>query len=78
MFGWFRLASTCASRWNPGEPIRISGEGVGQDLQGDIAAEVRVLRAIDLAHTPFTYEGGHVVMAEAGADFESHELSGSD
>ena len=29
-------------------PIRVSGEGVGQDLQRDVAAELRVGGAIDL------------------------------
>ncbi len=29
---------------------------------------------IDLAHTPLADEGGHVVMGEARADLQSHEL----
>ena len=27
---------------------------------------------IDLAHAPLADEGGHVVMRESGADFQSH------
>ena len=56
----------------PGEPIRVSREGVGQDFQRDIAAQLRVGGAIDLSHPPFANEGGHVVGPEAGADGESH------
>ena len=34
----------------PPEPARISREGIGEDLQGDIAVELRVRGAIDLPH----------------------------
>ena len=57
----------------PGEAVGVSGEGVGQNLQRDIAAELRVCRAIDLPHPPFADEGGHIVMAEAVTDGEGHE-----
>ena len=50
----------------------IGGERLGQDLQGDLAVELRVGGLIDLAHTPLADEGGHVVMAEAGADLKRH------
>ena len=30
---------------------------------------------IDLSHATLTNEGSHVIVAESGADFESHELS---
>ena len=56
----------------PGEPIRVSGKGVGQDLQGDIAVELRVVGLSDLSHAPLSEEGGHVVVPEAGADVDSH------
>ena len=61
----------------PGQPIRIVCEGVGQDLQGDLAAKLGVSRLPDLAHAAFAKEGGHVVVPEAGADAEGHELLGS-
>ena len=32
------------------QPVRILREPVGQDLQGDLAAELRIAGAIDLAH----------------------------
>ena len=34
----------------PGEPVRIAGEGVGQDLQGDLAVQLRVGGLPDLTH----------------------------
>ena len=34
----------------PGEALGIEREGVGQHLQRDVAAEVRIAGAIDLAH----------------------------
>jgi hypothetical protein len=39
------------------QAFRIVGEGVGKDLQGDVASELRVTRAIDFAH-PAGAEGG--------------------
>ena len=56
----------------PGDPIRIGGEGVGQDLQSDIAAELGVGGAIDLAHPALPDEGGDFVVPDAVADVESH------
>ena len=50
------------------EPIRVRCKGVRQDLQRDIAPELRVGRLIDLAHSPLADEGGHVIVPEAGAD----------
>ena len=54
------------------EAIGVSREGVRKDLQGDIAAQLRVGGPIHLAHAPLADEGGHVVMAEAGADGQGH------
>ena len=59
----------------PGEPIRVSGEGVGQDLQRDVTAQLGVGGAIDLAHPAFADEGGHVVMAEATTWTQGHQLA---
>ena len=57
----------------PREAIRVSREGVGEDVQGDVAAQVRVGGATNLPHPPFADEGGHVVMAEAGAGGKRYE-----
>ena len=35
------------------DPIRIAGERLWQDLDGDVALQLRVVRAIDFAHTAF-------------------------
>ena len=59
----------------PCEPIRVSSEGVREDLQGHLAAELRVGGLIDLPHPPLADEGGHVVVSEAVTDGQSHELS---
>ncbi len=58
----------------PGEPVRISREGVGEDLQGDLAVELGVGGLPDLAHPALAKEGRDVVVAEAGAGIEGHEL----
>ena len=72
MPGWLRLARTCASPLEPGEAVWIGCERVGEDLQRDIAAELGVGRLIDLSHPSLADEGGHVVVAESGADLEGH------
>ena len=54
----------------PGEAVRVRCEGVWEDLQGDLAIELRVGGLPDLAHAALADEGGHVVMAEAGAGTE--------
>ena len=58
----------------PGQPIRVSGEGVGQDLQRDLAAQLRVGGAIDLAHAPLADEGGDIVVPEARPRCEWHPV----
>ena len=64
---WLRLARTFPSSWN-----RASRKGVGEDLQGNVAAELRVGSATHLVHAPLADEGGHVVPAEAVTDGEGH------
>ena len=49
----------------PGEPVRIAGEGVRQDLQRDLAVELRVGGLPDLAHAALAEQGDDVVVAEA-------------
>ena len=45
----------------PRQPIGIVHERLGQDLQGDVALQLRVVRAIDLSHAALTDEGRHAV-----------------
>ena len=59
----------------PGKAIRISGERLRQDLERHLPVQLGIGGLIDLAHAAFANEGSDVVMAESGADFESHELS---
>ena len=56
----------------PGEPIRVRREGVREDLQRDLAIELRVGGLPDLAHAAFPEEGGNVVVPEAGAGTQGH------
>ncbi len=58
----------------PGEPVRISREGVGEDLQRHLAVELGVGGLPDLAHAAFPEQGGHVVVAEARARTQGHDL----
>ena len=53
----------------PRKSIRIIGEGVRQNLQGDLAVELGVGGLPDLPHPAFANEGGHVVAPYA---LESH------
>ena len=52
----------------PGEAVRVSRKGVGQDLQRDIAMELGVGGLIDLSDAPLADEGGDVVVPEAVTD----------
>ena len=52
------------------QAIRIVRERLGQDLDRDVAIQLRIARAIDLAHAPFADLRGDFVDAEAGAGGE--------
>ena len=56
----------------PRETIGIARECVRQDLQRDVAIELRVARAIDLAHAAGTERRDDFVEAESRADGERH------
>ena len=49
------------------QPLGIGGEAVRQDLDRDVAIELRVARAIDLAHAAGANDRDDLVGAEAGA-----------
>ena len=70
MFGWFSDASVCASRVNRASRSGSLAKRVGQDLERDIAIQLRVARAIDLSHAAFADRRGDFVDAEAGAGGE--------
>ena len=48
--GWFSDASTWGLAREPREPVRIGRKQLGQHLDGDVAVQPRVARAVDLAH----------------------------
>ena len=54
------------------EAVRDRGEGLGQELDGDVAAEVEVPRAVDLAHAPRAQLVEELVPAEPHADHGWH------
>ena len=54
MFGWLSAASVCASRLNRARRSAIGANELRQDLDRDVAIELRVARAIDLAHAART------------------------
>jgi hypothetical protein len=47
-------------------------EGFGQDLERDIPIQLRVARAIHLAHPASADRGEYLVWAEAGAGAKGH------
>jgi hypothetical protein len=53
--------------------IRIAGERLGQDLERDVAIELRVARAIDLAHAAFAKFRDDFIEPDSGADL--HRVS---
>src|SRR5262245_18793508 len=55
------------------EPLRIRAGALGQDLDGDFAAETRIVGAIDLAHPSRTAGRMDSVGAEASARRQRHE-----
>ena len=54
------------------EAVRDRGEGLGQELDGDVAAEVEVPRTVDLAHAPRAQLVEELVPAEPHADHGWH------
>ena len=52
------------------EPIGVVGEGFGEDLDRDVAIQLRVAGAKDLPHTPFANRRDDVVDAESGTGSE--------
>ena len=55
-----------------GDPAGIAGELVGKNLDGDLAAELEVPGAIDLAHAAGAERVEDLVGAEAGPGLQGH------
>ena len=58
------------------EPVDIEGEELGQNLQRDVAIELGVACAIDLAHPTRTKRAEDFVRAESSAAGKTHGNSG--
>ena len=57
-----------------GQPVGVGRERVRQHLQRHVPVERRVASLSDFAHPAFPEEGGHVVVPEAGAGGQGHDL----
>ena len=49
------------------EPIRVRGEDRREDLDRDVATQLRIARAIDFAHAARTQEGLNLIYADSMA-----------
>jgi hypothetical protein len=56
-----------------GEAVRIGSEGIRQDLDRDVAIQLRVTRTIHVAHAAAAKGGDDFVRAKSGASGKSHE-----
>ena len=54
--------------------IRVTGDMLGQHLDGDGAVEARVSSFVDLAHAPGTERGVDLIGAERGARGQGHPI----
>ena len=54
----------------PREAIRVGRERLGQDFDGNVPIELRVARAVDLAHAAGANGGEDFIGAEPGAGGE--------
>jgi len=59
-----------------GQPIGICRNCCWQHLKRNLALQVRVGRAVDLAHPAFAEERGHSIGAETGAGSQSQKVRG--
>ena len=58
----------------PGQSLGIAGERGRENLDGDVAAQLRVAGAIHLAHAARAKLRDDVVCAEAGAGTKGHQV----
>ena len=72
MFGWLATRAP-ALRAESAPAVGIEREGIRQDLDRDVAIELRVARAIDLAHAARADRRDDFVRAETSAGNKGHE-----
>ena len=58
------------------QALWIGREGLGQDLDGDVAPEVGIARAIHLAHATRAEQADDLVMGQAGTGGEALGVGG--
>jgi hypothetical protein len=51
----------------PAHPVRIGGQGRGNDLDGDVPSQPGVVSLVDLAHAASTDRARDFVRADTGA-----------
>ena len=69
MFGWVQRGEHLRLALEPGETIRVAGEGVGENLERHLAVELGVGGLPHLTHAALAEQRGHVVAPYA---LESH------
>jgi hypothetical protein len=57
------------------QPLLVGLKRRRQDLQRDVATELRVMRAVDLAHSADAQDAGDPIRAEPRTSRERHERS---
>ena len=72
MFGWLSEEAARASCSKRPMRLGVGGELLGQELDRDVAVQVVVARAPDLAHPPRTQPGEKLVASEPHADGGGH------
>ena len=72
MCGWFTDAIARASRWKRSSACGSPRHGRGQHLDGDVAIEPRVVRAIDLAHAAGADGRDDFIRPETGSNLNGH------
>ena len=72
MWGWLREATARASRWKRSRAIALRRHLGGQHLQGDVAPELGIARAIHLPHPARAERRTDLVRSDARADLEGH------
>jgi hypothetical protein len=71
MLAWLR-AAILRFAMKPIDPFGIARVGIGEHLDCDVAVQLRVMRAIDLAHATRADEGEDLVDAKADAGRKAH------
>ena len=72
MLGWLIAATARASRSNRASASGSLASAAGKHLDGDVAAEPRVVGAVDLAHAAGADGRDDLVRAEARANERVH------